>query len=110
MLFRSLYWSNGLRALLAMGEEATDEEVAAVQEDSAKVLAKLDDEQWQAILYTKSEALVLDMAEEHPEALPVLLASIHARYIAAVYGKRGAVSGCLGGAKPPEPAPRIPAT
>lgn len=76
---RQLYWSNGLRALLALGEEATDEEVAAVQEDSAKVLAKLDDEQWSAILATKSEALVLDMAEEHPEALPVLLASILSR-------------------------------
>lgn len=107
---RQLYWSNGLRALLALGEEETDEEVAAVQEDHAKVLAKLDDEQWRAILATKSEALVLDMAEEHPEALPVLLASLHARYIAAVYGKRGTVSGVLSGAKPTEPAPRIPAT
>ena len=62
--------------MLALGEEATDEEVAAVQEDSALALADLDDEQWRAILVTKSEALVLDMAEEHPEALPVLLASI----------------------------------
>ncbi|MBW5466236.1 rolling circle replication protein, Rep63 protein, partial [Pseudomonas aeruginosa] len=40
---RQLYWSNGLRALLALGEEATDEEVAAVQEDSAMALADLDD-------------------------------------------------------------------
>ncbi|MBW5466228.1 replication protein, partial [Pseudomonas aeruginosa] len=66
---RQLYWSNGLRALLALGEEATDEEVAAVQEDSDMALADLDDEQWRAILVTKSETLVLDMAEEHPEAL-----------------------------------------
>ena len=84
---RQLYWSNGLRALLALGEEATDEEVAAVQEDSAKVLAKLDDEQWSAILATKSEALVLDMAEEHPEALPVLLASILERSGRTTSGK-----------------------
>lgn len=73
---RQLYWSNGLRALLALGEEATDEEVAAVQEDNARMLAEITDEQWRAILRTKSEAIVLDMAEEHPEALPVLLASI----------------------------------
>ena len=88
---RQLYWSNGLRALLALGEEATDEEVAAVQEDSALALAELDDEQWQAILATKSETLVLDMAEEHPEALPVLLASIleRSRRTASGKGRRG---------------------
>lgn len=76
---RQLYWSNGLRALLALGEEATDEEVAATQEDKALMLAELTDDQWRAILRTKSECLVLDMAEEHPEALPVLLASIQER-------------------------------
>lgn len=73
---RQLYWSNGLRALLALGEEATDEEVAATQEDNARVLAELTDEQWRAILVTKSETAVLDMAEQHPEALPLMLASI----------------------------------
>lgn len=73
---RQLYWSNGLRALLDMGNEATDEEVAAVQEDNARMLAELTDDQWRAILRTRSEAIVLDMAEEHPEALPTLLASI----------------------------------
>ncbi|MNF67047.1 hypothetical protein D3C84_488510 [compost metagenome] len=66
--------------MLALGEEATDEEVAAVQEDNAQVLAELTDDQWHAILRTKSETLVLDMAEEHPQALPVLLASILERY------------------------------
>jgi hypothetical protein len=73
---RQLYWSNGLRDLLAMGEQATDEELAAVQEDSALMLADLTDEQWRAILRTRSESIVLDMAETHPEALPVLLESI----------------------------------
>ena len=73
---RQLYWSNGLRDLLAMGEQASDEELAAVQEDSALMLAELTDEQWRAILRTKSESIVLDMAETHPQALPVLLASL----------------------------------
>ncbi|MQU46148.1 hypothetical protein GHO28_27170 [Pseudomonas helleri] len=73
---RQLYWSNGLRDLLAMGEQASDEELAAVQEDSALMLAELTDEQWRAILRTKSESIVLDMAETHPQALPALLASI----------------------------------
>lgn len=73
---RQLYWSNGLRDLLAMGEQASDEEVAAVQDDCARVLAELTDEHWRAILRTRSESTVLDMAELHPEALPVLLESI----------------------------------
>lgn len=107
---RQLYWSNGLRALLALGEEATDEEVAAVQEDNARMLAELTDDQWRAILRTKSETLVLDMAEEHPEALPVLLASILERSRRTTSGKPGAVSGVLSSAKPTEPAPGIPVT
>jgi hypothetical protein len=77
---RQLYWSNGLRALLALGEDASDEEVVATQEDTAIVLAELTDDQWRAILRTKSETLVLDMAEDHPEALPTLLASIQERF------------------------------
>ena len=107
---RQLYWSNGLRALLALGEEATDEEVAAVQEDTAIELAELTDEQWRAILRTKSECLVLDMAEEHPHALPVLLASILER-AARMVGKPGADSGPFCAERNrPEPAPGIPAT
>lgn len=84
---RQLYWSNGLRAFLALGEEATDEEVAAVQEDNARMLAELTDDQWRAILRTKSETIVLDMAEEHPEALPALLASILERSRRTLSGK-----------------------
>ena len=102
---RQLYWSNGLRALLALGEEATDEEVAAVQEDNAIALAELTDDQWRAILRTKSESLVLDMAEDHPEALPVLLASIMDRSKRPRTGSGGRVSGVLSSAKPTEPRP-----
>ena len=107
---RQLYWSNGLRALLAMGQEATDEEVAAVQDDTATELGELTDEQWRAILRTRSECLVLDMAEEHPQALPVLLASILER-AARIVGKPGADSGPFCAERNrPEPAPGIPAT
>lgn len=73
---RQLYWSNGLRDLLAMGEQITDEEVAAAQEDSARVLADISDDQWRAVLRTRSESALLDMAEAHPEALPIFLNSI----------------------------------
>jgi len=107
---RQLYWSNGLRALLALGEEATDEEVAATQEDNARMLAELTDDQWRAILRTKSETMVLDMAEDHPEALPVLLASILERSCRMTTGKPGADTDVLSGAKHAGPAPGAPGT
>lgn len=72
---RQLYWSNGLRAFLALGEEATDEEVAAVQEDNARMLAELG-----RSMAGHSPHQVRKHrpghGREHPEALPVLLASI----------------------------------
>lgn len=73
---RQLYWSNGLRDLLALGKEATDEEVAVRQEDNSFFLAEITDDQWRAILFTKSESAVLDMAEQHPEALPTMIEAI----------------------------------
>lgn len=73
---RQLYWSNGLRDLLDVGKEISDEEVAAIQEDNAEVLAELTVEQWRAILVTRSEAVVLALAEDHPAALPTLLESL----------------------------------
>lgn len=59
---RQLYWSNGLKAKLGMGE-VSDEELVARQEESAYVLAELTEEQWRAILATHSEAAVLEVAE-----------------------------------------------
>lgn len=76
---RQLYWSNGLRSLLEVSIEATDEEVAAAQEDNAHLLAELTDDQWRAVLATKSEALVLDVAEDRPEALFPLLETLQRR-------------------------------
>ena len=73
---RQLYWSNGLRKLLEVGCEVSDEEIAVAQEDSAMVLAQLSIEQWRAILATRTEAAVLSMAEDHADFLPTLLDSI----------------------------------
>lgn len=73
---RQLYWSNGLRELLAVKQEATDEDIAAAQEENADVLATLTVEEWRAVLITRSEAQVLTLAELHPESLPVVLASL----------------------------------
>ena len=73
---RQLYWSNGLRDLLGLSKESTDEELAASQDDDAYQLAKLTTEQWRAILFNRAEAAVLDLAERDPAALPDFLARL----------------------------------
>lgn len=73
---RQLYWSNGLRDLLGLSKESTDEELAASQEDDAFELARLTTEQWRGVLFNRAEAAVLDMAERDPAALPEFLARL----------------------------------
>lgn len=73
---RQLYWSNGLRQLLGLDSESTDEELAAAQEDNAYELARLTTEQWRGILFNRAEAAVLDLAERDQEALPEFIARL----------------------------------
>lgn len=73
---RQLYWSNGLRELLGLNREATDEELAAMQDDTAYELARLTTEQWRAVLATRSEAAVLDLAERDPSLMTDFLDSL----------------------------------
>lgn len=73
---RQLYWSNGLRELLAVKQEATDDDIAAAQEENADLLATLTVEEWRAVLITRAEAQILTVAELHPESLAVVLASL----------------------------------
>lgn len=72
---RQLYWSNGLKAKLGV-EEVTDEELVAIEEESAYVLAELTEDQWRAVLATNSEAALLDVAESNSDELQTVLASI----------------------------------
>lgn len=78
---RQLYWSNGLRALLELGKEATDEELAAEQTEQATMLADLSVEQWRAIVHARAQAAVLDVAEDKPLELPALLEALHRRWL-----------------------------
>lgn len=73
---RQLYWSNGLRELLELNRECTDEELAAQIEETAIELAELTPEQWRAVLFTRSEAALLDLAEREPGQIQPFLASI----------------------------------
>lgn len=76
---RQLYWSNGLKAKLGV-EEVTDEDLVAIEEESAYVLAELTEDQWRAVLATNSEAALLDVAESNPEDLQNVLVGILAQY------------------------------
>lgn len=74
---RQLYWSNGLRSLLELQEhELSDEDIVNSYEENANVLSQLTDDEWRAILKTRSESAVLDMAENHPERLQDLISSL----------------------------------
>jgi hypothetical protein len=73
---RQLVWSVGLRDLLGLGVVATDEEIADQIQDEAVVLAQITPEEWSAILRTKSECLILEIAEKRPEKLAYALNAI----------------------------------
>lgn len=71
---RQLYWSNGLRKLLAMAPERSDEELVAAPEDErASVLATLTPEQWKAIRRRRQEAHLLTVAESAPSLLTTVI-------------------------------------
>lgn len=57
---RQLVWSKGLRALLGLDDELTDEEIEGQEEDSAVVLVQLSPAQWRVIVAKRAQAAVLD--------------------------------------------------
>lgn len=67
---RQLYWSNGLRAKLALANELSDEELVAKPDDEeATILATLSVEQWKAIRRKGQQAHILTVAESAPGLL-----------------------------------------
>lgn len=66
---KSLLWSCGLKKLLQLAE-FTDEEIAnKPDEDPARLMALLSDDQWDYIIKRREESLILDLAEISAEAL-----------------------------------------
>jgi hypothetical protein len=59
---RQLYWSQGLRDLLGLGRELTDDELAAGQDEIAVVLASLTPTQWRVVLGNDARADLLQVA------------------------------------------------
>jgi hypothetical protein len=59
---KQLVWSKGLRALLGLDDELTDEEIEALEEESSVVLAQLSPAQWRVIVRKHAQAALLDAA------------------------------------------------
>ena len=59
---RSLWWSPGLRASLALQEEKTDAEVASDRDAVGVLLASLDRQQWRRVLANDARAELLAVA------------------------------------------------
>lgn len=72
---RQLHWSVGLKSKLSV-EDYTDEELIAKADDKCSVLATLTVQQWRAVLFTGSEAVLLDIAERNPLDVPAFLSSL----------------------------------
>ena len=72
---RQLFWSAGLKALLAV-EDVSDDELASGTDEQSIHLATLDVAQWRAVLHFDARAAVLDAAEQGAEILAVFLAAM----------------------------------
>lgn len=59
---KQLVWSRGLRDLLGMGKELTDDQAAAEVPPEARLLGRLTPEQWRAILKADLRGELLDAA------------------------------------------------
>lgn len=64
--------SKGLYEKLGVKDQ-TDEELTAVEEESALVLSEITDEQWRSVLITRCEASLLDLAERDPSQVKIFL-------------------------------------
>jgi hypothetical protein len=72
---RQLYWSNGLKSKLAVSD-ITDDELVHIEQETSYELAELTPDQWRAVLKTRSEAALLDLAERSPDLIPEFIKAI----------------------------------
>lgn len=87
---RQLYWSNGLRSLLELSSELSDEELASKEDDQESILlAQLTFEEWKAVRHFKQEAQVLNVAEISQESLKFFILNLLDSYLKIRAPQRG---------------------
>lgn len=84
---KQLSWSVGLKKRLSV-VDLTDEEINQVEADDVPVrLAQFTDDEWRHVYRSRSESVILDLAEKHPEVIPDFLKRLFATVVG---GKDGA--------------------
>lgn len=73
---RQLYWSNGLKKLLAIAELSDEEITSKPDDEHSLLLATITDNQWRVIYRRHLESTVLDLAEVSPDAMRLFLQSL----------------------------------
>jgi hypothetical protein len=73
---RQLVWSHGLRQLVGLLEEWTDEAVAAAEEPDAIILHVLTPDQWKAVRARSTVPAMLEAAEVSPTSLMLFLSDL----------------------------------
>jgi len=77
---RQLFWSPGLRSLLGLVQEKTDEELVIEVENMAILLASLTLAEWRQVLKLELRAVLLELAATgHPDQVQIFLAGIGIR-------------------------------
>lgn len=79
---RQLVWSRGLRELLDLGEEKSDEELAAQEEAGGELVAELEKPEWAAVVAEGLRGQVLKIAadRDHEALVRVIRAAVLAHY------------------------------
>jgi len=60
--------------------DLSDEELTAIEEESASVLSELTDDQWRAVLTARCESSLLDLAERDPTQIQTFLKMLQENY------------------------------
>jgi len=94
---RQLYWSDGLRPLLGLAAEVTDEEAVTGEDSVAEVLATLTDDQWRWVLRKNLRGQLLEAVNASGGS-----ASAVANFLDSVADCQPASAGAAGAAAPAE--------
>jgi hypothetical protein len=73
---RQLVWSRGLRDLLGLDADATDEELSAAQDGDAELLGTLTTDEWRIVLRCDARGELLEVARHGWGAVERLLGSL----------------------------------
>lgn len=86
---RQLTWSRGLRDLLGLDVESTDEELAQKIEEGSVLLGSLTSEEWAAVLYSEKRGELLEVAVTEGWAGVLLFVSKLKRRLRGGKGREG---------------------